>query len=44
LLRAQKPEALYKIRHVIRAETAAHQKGDIVELPMPAILASAQKP
>ena len=43
LLRAQKPEALYKIRHVMRAETAAYQKGDVVELPMPALLASARK-
>jgi ubiquinone/menaquinone biosynthesis C-methylase UbiE len=44
LLRAQKPEALGKIRSYIRTETQRYTKDDIVELPMPALLASARKP
>lgn len=43
LLRAQKPVALNKIRNAIRQETLAYTKGDIVELPMPAMLATARK-
>jgi ubiquinone/menaquinone biosynthesis C-methylase UbiE len=44
LLRAQKPEALNKIREGIRRDTLAYTKDDIVELPMPAMLAWARKP
>jgi len=44
LLAAQAPEALDAIRAEIRHAVRAHQKGDRVELPMPAVLASATKP
>ena len=44
LLRAQKPEVLEKIREAMRQELEQYQKGKAVELPMPAILASAIKP
>jgi ubiquinone/menaquinone biosynthesis C-methylase UbiE len=44
LLRAQEPQALEKIRNYIRKETTRYTKRDIVEIPMPAILASAAKP
>ena len=44
LLRAQKPEALNKIREGIRRDTLTYTKDDIVKLPMPALLASARKP
>jgi ubiquinone/menaquinone biosynthesis C-methylase UbiE len=44
LLRAQKAEVLEQIRHAMRAELKQYQKGDAVELPMPAILACAIKP
>jgi SAM-dependent methyltransferase len=43
LLRAQKPEALGKIRSYIQQETQRYTKDDIVELPMPAMLAWARK-
>jgi ubiquinone/menaquinone biosynthesis C-methylase UbiE len=44
LLRAQKPEALEKIRDAMRAASKPYQKGNAVELPMPAVLAAAVKP
>jgi SAM-dependent methyltransferase len=44
LLRCQKPVVLHKIREAMRAETEAYRNGDIVELPMPALIASATKP
>jgi hypothetical protein len=44
LLHAQRPEALEKIRDAIRDELQPYQKRNAVELPMPAILASAVKP
>lgn len=44
LLRAQKPVVLDKIRAGMRAELAQYQKGDVVHLPMPALIASAVKP
>ena len=44
LLRAQKPTVLSKIRDVMRAELVKYTKGDVVELPMPALIASAVKP
>ena len=44
LLQAQKPEALEKIRDAMRDESKQYQKGNAVELPMPAILASGMKP
>jgi ubiquinone/menaquinone biosynthesis C-methylase UbiE len=44
LLRAQKPEVLEQIRDAMRDESKQHQKGNAVELPMPAILASGMKP
>jgi len=43
LLRAQKPTVLEKIRQAIRAETEKYRKGDLVVLPMPALVASAVK-
>src|SRR5262245_34187612 len=44
LLRAQKPEVLEQIRNAMRDESKQHQRGETVELPMPAMLASAVKP
>jgi hypothetical protein len=44
LLRAQKPTVLRKIRDAIRVELEKYTKGDVVELPMPALIASAVKP
>jgi SAM-dependent methyltransferase len=44
LLRAQQPAILDKIRDAIRAELAHYTKGGIVELPMPALIASGVKP
>jgi ubiquinone/menaquinone biosynthesis C-methylase UbiE len=44
LLRAQNAEALNNIRQAIKGETQRYTKGDCVELPMPAVLASARKP
>ena len=43
LLRAQKPTVLDKIRDAMRAELTKYTKGDVVELPMPALIASAVK-
>jgi len=43
LLRAQKPVVLDKIRNAMRAELAKYQKGDVVHLPMPALVASGIK-
>lgn len=43
LLRAQKPVVLDKIRDAMRRELIAYQKGDIVRLPMPALVASGVK-
>jgi len=43
LLRAQTAEALDAIRADIRDAAKAHRKGDSIELPMPAVLASAIK-
>lgn len=44
LLRAQTPAALGAIRKAICAEASAYRKDGVVELPMPAVLASASKP
>jgi SAM-dependent methyltransferase len=44
LLRAQKPAVLDKIREVMRAEVERYSKNNFVELPMPALIASAVKP
>jgi len=44
LLRAQKPTVLKKIRDEMRAAVGKITKGDIVELPMPAWIASGTKP
>lgn len=44
LLRAQSGEALKAIRSSVRQEVSVFQKGEGIELPMPAILASAVKP
>jgi ubiquinone/menaquinone biosynthesis C-methylase UbiE len=44
LLRAQNPEALQRIREAIRRDTEPYRKGDVIELRMPAILASGTKP
>jgi SAM-dependent methyltransferase len=44
LLRAQQPAALDAIRREVTEAAAAHRAGDGIELPMPAILSSAQKP
>ncbi len=43
LLRAQKPAVLEKIREEMRGALAKYTKGDVVELPMPAWVASAVK-
>ena len=43
LLRAQKPTVLNKIREAMRAELAKYTKGDVVNLPMPALIASGIK-
>jgi ubiquinone/menaquinone biosynthesis C-methylase UbiE len=43
LLRAQNPEAMKNIRQAIQEETERYTKGSLIELPMPAILASARK-
>jgi hypothetical protein len=44
LLRAQKTAVLDKIRSAMRAEVEKYTRGDTVELPMPALIASAVKP
>jgi ubiquinone/menaquinone biosynthesis C-methylase UbiE len=44
LLRAQTPAALAAIAATVRADAAAYQRGDMLELPMPAVLAQASKP
>jgi SAM-dependent methyltransferase len=44
LLRGQTLNALAKIRDAMRDESKQYQKGNAVELPMPAILASGMKP
>ncbi|HWH78568.1 MAG TPA: class I SAM-dependent methyltransferase [Candidatus Binatus sp.] len=44
LLRAQKPTVLMKIRDEIRSALENFTKGDVVELPMPAWIASGVKP
>ena len=43
LLRAQTPQALDAIRTQIRDAVEAHRKDDAIEMPMPAVLASAMK-
>lgn len=43
LLRAQQPAVLGKIRDAIRSELAQYTKGAIVQLPMPALVASGIK-
>jgi SAM-dependent methyltransferase len=44
LLRAQKTTVLNKIREVMRAEVEKYTKRDVVNLPMPALVASGVKP
>ena len=44
LLRGQTLKALEKIREAMREELKNYQTGSAIELPMPAILASAIKP
>lgn len=44
LLRAQKPTVLKKIRDAMRAELEKYMNKDVVELPMPALIASGIKP
>ena len=44
LLRAQSSEALDSIRAAVIKTTSAYEQGGTVEIPMPAILTSAQKP
>ena len=43
LLRAQKPSVLEKIRDSMRVELEKYTQGDVVELPMPALIASGVK-
>jgi hypothetical protein len=43
LLRAQKPTVLNKIRDAMREEVKKYTKKDVVELPMPALIASGVK-
>jgi hypothetical protein len=44
LLRAQRTDALEKIREAMRDELKSYQKRNAIELPMPAMLASGMKP
>jgi SAM-dependent methyltransferase len=44
LLRAQTPAALAAIGAAVREAAATYQRGDVLELPMPAVLARAIKP
>ena len=44
LLRAQKPTVLKKIREEMHVALSPYIKGDVVELPMPALIASGIKP
>jgi hypothetical protein len=44
LLRAQSTESLNAIRAAVQKEARIHEKNGILELPMPAVLVSAQKP
>lgn len=44
LLRAQSADAVRAIRKALRQAAMPYQKGDGVELPMPAVLVSARKP
>jgi ubiquinone/menaquinone biosynthesis C-methylase UbiE len=44
LLRAQSAESLNAIRAAVQQEASIHEKNGILELPMPAVLVSAQKP
>ena len=44
LLRAQSREALDSIRLAVIKTASAYEKDGVVEIPMPAILTSAQKP
>ncbi len=44
LLRAQTPQALNAIRTEIRDAVETYRRDDAIELPMPAVLASAMKP
>jgi len=44
LLRAQSADAIRAIRKALRQAAMPYQKGDGVELPMPAVLVSARKP
>jgi ubiquinone/menaquinone biosynthesis C-methylase UbiE len=44
LLRAQQPEVVEKIRDAIKEEVKKYRKSSSIDLPMPAILASAIKP
>jgi SAM-dependent methyltransferase len=44
LLRAQTPQARDAIRAALRAEVEKHRRGDVCELLMPAVVASAVKP
>jgi len=43
LLRVQTPEALQAIRAALRDAVRSYQKADTIELPMPAVLATAIK-
>jgi SAM-dependent methyltransferase len=43
LLRAQPPAALAKVRDAIKESAAAYQRGDHLEIPMPALVVSARK-
>jgi SAM-dependent methyltransferase len=44
LLNAQQPDALAKIRAAVEQRIAAFTRGTRLEIPMPALIASAQKP
>jgi SAM-dependent methyltransferase len=43
LLRAQPPAALAKVRDAIQESAAGYQRGDHLEIPMPALVVSARK-
>jgi hypothetical protein len=44
LFRAQAPEALAAIRAAVREAVGAYARDGAIELPMPAVVAAAEKP
>jgi hypothetical protein len=44
LIRAQPPEALDAIRSAVRENVLTYRRGDVIEVPMDAVVASAERP